>query len=154
MRGVRRSGLGLALAFLLAAATSASAEEVRGVASVVSGNELIVGKRKVRLFGMRAPAPDETCRVNGAKMKCGIVAWARLIEMADGWYVSCDIERRVPRGPDYATCYVSERDLNENMVRSGWARAVRKQTDRYVVDEEDARQSKRGLWADERSAGR
>jgi endonuclease YncB( thermonuclease family) len=33
------------------------------------------------------------------------------------------------------------------MVRSGWAKAIRKQTDRYVVDEEDARASKRGLWA-------
>ncbi|MEC7537992.1 MAG: thermonuclease family protein, partial [Pseudomonadota bacterium] len=82
-----------------------------------------------------------------AKMKCGVVAWSELIRLADGWHVSCDIELKKKNGPDFASCYVGERDVNEGMVRSGWAKAVRQQTDRYVVDEDDAKNFKRGLWA-------
>ncbi|MEM9682616.1 MAG: thermonuclease family protein, partial [Pseudomonadota bacterium] len=50
----------------------------------------------------------------------------------------------------YATCYIGETDVNEAMVRSGWARAVRDQTDRYEVDEVDAKESRRGIWATRR----
>ena len=34
-------------------------------------------------------------------------------------------------------------------MRSGWAKAYVEQTDRYKVDEDDARQSNRGLWVGE-----
>ena len=132
----------------LAAGPTMAAEEVRGFATVKSGNDLIIGRRAIRLFGVRAPKRDAICEVNAAKMKCGVVAWGELVRMADGWHVSCDIEVKVKNGSDYATCYVSERDINEAMVRAGWAKAVKKQTDRYVVDEDDAKQSKRGLWND------
>lgn len=138
----------LVVATALVAGPATAGEEVRGFATVKSGNNLIVGKRAVRLFGVRAPKLDAICEVNGAKMKCGVVAWAELVRMADGWHVSCDIEVTVKNGPDYATCYVSERDINEALVRAGWAKAVKRQTDRYVVDEDDAKQSKRGLWND------
>jgi endonuclease YncB( thermonuclease family) len=48
---------------------------------------------------------------------------------------------------DFATCYSGERDINEDMVQSGWAKVIRKQADRYFVVEEDARASNRDLWA-------
>ena len=86
-------------------------------------------------------------------MKCGVVAWAELIMLADGWHLSCDIELTAKDGASYATCYSGERDINESMVRSGWAKAMRQQTDRYMVDEEDARTSKRGLWAGQSAGG-
>ena len=126
---------------------AAAAEEVRGYASVRSGNEILIGKRAIRLFGIRAPKIDDICQIEEAKMKCGIVAWSQLIQLADGWHLSCDIELKIKGSADFATCYIGERDVNEGMVRSGWAKAVRKQTERYIVDEEDARTSRRGLWA-------
>jgi endonuclease YncB( thermonuclease family) len=134
-------------------AANAAAEEVRGVASIKSGNEIVIGKRIVRLFGVQAPKIDEICQIEEAKMKCGIVAWSQLIQLADGWHVSCDIELKSKQGSDFATCYIGEIDLNEGMVRSGWAKAARKQTDRYIVDEEDARASKRGLWTESNTGG-
>lgn len=133
--------------------TSPIAEEVRGYASVQSGNTILIGKRVLRLFGVSAPKKDEICQIDEAKMKCGVVAWSHLIQLADGWHLSCDIELKSKSGGDFATCYSGERDINEGMVRSGWAKAIRKQTDRYVVDEEDARASKRGLWT-KSSSGR
>ena len=137
-------------------ADAVAAEEIRGQATVVSGNEVVVGKQPVRLVGIAAPGLKDECRINDAKMKCGIVAWAELIRLADGQLISCDRED-VPAGTAeggdktvYATCYIGETDVNEAMVRSGWARAVRDQTDRYEVDETDAKQSRRGIWATRR----
>jgi len=129
-----------------------AAEDVRGYASVKSGNRILIGKQIFRLFGIRAPNIDGICEIETAKMKCGIVAWSQLIQLADGWHLSCDIELKVKGEADFVTCYSGERDINESMVRSGWAKAVRKQTKRYVVDEEDAQSSRRGLWAKSRSS--
>lgn len=151
------------------------AQEIRGNAKVVSGNQIIVGKRTVRLFGIAAPGLEDICTIRDVKMRCGIVAWSELIKLADGQYLSCDIEKLPPDKPvaaeppkpeekpvnaiaadsamtsdpamKYATCYIGETDLNEALVRSGWAKTVLSQTDRYQVDETDARESKRGLWA-------
>jgi len=134
-------------AVMAQAGMALAAEEIRGEAKVVSGNEIQVGKRTVRLFGMAAPGLEETCTVGDAKFRCGVVAWAELIKLADGHQISCDVELKEGETV-FATCYLSEADLNEALVRSGWARAVPQQSDRYVVDEADAQESQRGLWAD------
>ena len=118
---------------------------MRGSASVKSGSELLIGKRIIWLFSIRAPEFDDICQIESAKIKCGVIAWSQLIQLADGWHLSCDIELKEKSGNIYATCYSGERDINEGIVRSGWAKAFRKQTNRCVVDEEDARGSKRGL---------
>ncbi len=96
-----------------------AAEEVRGYASVKSSNEILIGKRIIRLFGIRAPKIDDICQIESAKMKCGVVAWSQLIQLADGWHLSCDIELKAKSGNVYATCYSGERDISEGMVRSG-----------------------------------
>jgi len=156
--GMRKSGSaciavlvrGALLALLSVPALAA--DEIRGEANVISGNEIVVGKKTVRLFGVSAPDLKETCDVNEAKIKCGIVAWAELIKLADGQIVSCDHEDLPEGAPaaeksvEFGSCYIGETDLNEAMVRSGWANAVLEQTDRYEVDEADAKESGRGLW--------
>ncbi len=149
--GVHRS-VGASIVFTLAVAATCSgrialaAEEIRGEAKIISGNEIRVGKRAVRLFGIRAPGLDDLCAVGDAKIRCGVVAWAELIKLADGRHVSCDVESRTGEAI-FATCYISEADLNEALVRSGWAKAAPDQTDRYAVDETDAKESQRGLWS-------
>ena len=40
--------------------------------------------------------------------------------------MSYDIELKAKNGNIYATCYSGERDINEGMVRIGWAKAIRK----------------------------
>ncbi|MGH6913318.1 MAG: thermonuclease family protein [Geminicoccales bacterium] len=156
--GLRLLACGVLAAMLTA---PAAADEIRGQGTVLSGNEVMVGAQAVRLFGIAAPGLKETCEINDAKMKCGIVAWAELIKLADGQQVSCDSEEAAGAPPaktekpvTFATCYIGETDLNEAMVRSGWARAARQQSDRYEVDENDAKESGRGLWSNlARSAG-
>ena len=102
-----------------------AAEEVRGYASVKSSNEILIGKRIIRLFGIRAPKIDDICQIESAKMKCGVVAWSQLIQLADGWHLSCDIELKARSGNFCATCYSGERDINEGMGRKLPASAPR-----------------------------
>jgi len=92
-----------------------AAEEERGYASVKSGNTILIGKRLLRLFGVSAPKIDAICQIDDAKMKCGVVAWSQLIQLADGWHLSCDIELKVKGAADFATCYSGERDINEGI---------------------------------------
>lgn len=142
---------GFALAFF--AVPAFAAEEIRGSADVISGNEIIIGKKTVRLFGMSAPDLKDVCKIDGVNVKCGVIAWAELIALADGRAISCDVEElpvAEPKPPTpalYGTCYIGETDVNEALVRSGWASAVPEQTERYEVDETDARESGRGLWS-------
>ena len=145
--GMRILGVIAGILLVVSPVDVLAAEDVRGYASVKSGNKIQIGKQIFRLFGIRAPDTDAICQIGPVKMQCGIVAWSQLVQLADGWHLSCDIELKVKGEGDYATCYSGERDINESMVRSGWAKAIRRQTKRYVVDEEDAQSSKRGLWA-------
>jgi len=127
------------------------AKEIRGVATVLSGDEITITNQKVRLFGLKAPSRLQTCRVNDAVMRCGIVAWAALIRIAEGTYLSCDIEKKAAaqKGTIFATCYAGEHDIAEDLVRSGWAKSVPEQSVRYKVEEGDAKQAGRGLWGAE-----
>lgn len=61
-----------------------AADEIRGQGTVLSGNEITVGTKTVTLFGITAPGLKDLCEINDAKLKCGIVAWAELIKLADG----------------------------------------------------------------------
>lgn len=137
---------GLIAGLVILAAGAAGAEEIAGIAEVRSGNEIAVGGKIVRLYGVAAPLPDTSCDFGEGKFQCGIIAWAELVRLADGRMLSCDVERTPARGEVYATCYVGEHDINEALVRSGWAE-VSADAERYRVDQDDARRNRRGIWA-------
>lgn len=147
MSFVRSVSLAILAAATPLVATHARAAELNGVAEVRSGNEVVVGGTVVRLFGLHAPANDERCKFSDGKYRCGIIAWAELIKLADGRDLSCDIESGTEDGHPLATCYLGERDVNEALVRTGWAEA-RADIDRYQVDQAEARRARRGLWAE------
>lgn len=132
---------------LLFTAFAAAAEEFNGVAEVRSGSEISLDGTVIRLFGLHAPAPDARCELSEGQYRCGIVAWAELIKIADGRDLSCDVESRAEDGVPLATCYLGERDINEALVLSGWAEA-RANIVRYQVDQAEARRARRGLWAE------
>ena len=56
--------------------STVAAEEVRGFASVKSGNTILIVKGILRLFGVSAPKIDVICKIDDAKMKCGVVTWS------------------------------------------------------------------------------
>ncbi len=121
---------------------------VAGHARVVDGDTLQVGPSRVRLEGIDAPETSQTCVDGaGAIWNCGNVAAAELEKLVRHQVVSCDASGLDKYGRTLAVCYVGELDLNAEMVRRGLAWAFVRYSQRYVADEQAARQRHVGIWA-------
>ena len=139
----------LALLSLLLSVSPAFAEITGKRPQVIDGNTIVLGGARIRLFGIDAPEPEQTCRVEGRPWNCGLEArWA--VANRIGWnWVSCLQRGRDPGGAIAAVCYlggVGGPELNAWLVEQGWALAHRSESLDYMAEEESARRSGRGLW--------
>lgn len=122
---------------------------ISGHARVVSGDGLTVGGRQVRLFGIDAPEPDQTCTRDGESTPCGRAAADALAARVKGKAVHCTARRDGGDGLVLAVCRADGHDLADLMVSDGWAVAVPEETDAYVGEENRASDDHRGLWGGE-----
>ena len=77
---------------------------------------------------------------------CGRVSKEKLITKIDATEIKC-ISSSKDRYKRYiATCYKGKTNLNQWMVRNGFAIAYRRYSKTYVPDEELAKENKLGLW--------
>ena len=117
--------------------------EITGKPRVIDGDTFEIGGQVIRLYGIDAPAEDETCGVNGKPWNCGLEAsFALAFETAEHW-VRCEERGTDKDGAVLAVCFVGPYDLNALMVRKGWARGV---SEGYLRFEAEARAAKTGLW--------
>ena len=132
--------------------------DVSGPVCVTDGDTLVVnGKRErthcvggthVRLFGIDAPELKQTCKhANGRDFLCGRAAASFLLEHVRGRTVECRGNSEDRYGRLIATCFVDGKDLNAMMVGEGWALAYRGYSNKYVPQENVAREARRGIWA-------
>lgn len=139
--------LGGALAVLSPGAAVAQAQ---GEPRVIDGATLEVAGRRIRLHGVRVPAPGQTCSRMGHPYPCGQVARAVLWDLIGGRDVVCT---PVAAGDEAgsaavpATCTVDGVSLNEAMVAAGWALADRAVAAGYGALEDGAKEAGRGLWS-------
>ena len=139
--------------------SSASADAViSGPACVIDGNTLQIGGETknrscwggidVRLHGSIAPKLNETCtNTDGNAWDCGKKAKDALARVIRRHSISCyhidgEFEDRMP----VVTCISGRVDLALEMVILGMAKALHTQSNRYELEEKDAKQAKRGLW--------
>ena len=83
------------------------------------------------------------------RWRCGKDAAFALADRIGAANVRC-----VPRGRDkyqrvIAVCWLGDEDLNDWLVRNGWALAYRRYSQDYVDAENEAREHKRGIWKSE-----
>ena len=138
------------VAFTLAAlfsTTATKAEKLSGIPSIVDGDTIDIEGTRIRLHGIDTPEPAQRCNKAGAATwKCGDAATDRLTELMSG-PVTCS-------GNDYddtnrliAICRNADgTDLNQLMVSEGYAWAFRRYSEDYVVQEEQAKSQKIGIW--------
>lgn len=126
---------------LLALAAVAAAAGPRGIDTA----SISVGGERVRLFGVAAPDPEQTCeelRDDGPRRyPCGQHARAFLQSLVAGREPVC-----VRESAGSATCYVDGTDVGLAMVEAGWAVARRDESVRYLRAQDAARAAGRGLW--------
>jgi endonuclease YncB( thermonuclease family) len=159
-RGPATATLALLCAFLATgsglvadARAQAAPAVVSGSARVVDGDTLVVGRERVRLYGVDAPESKQLCTdARGKEYACGVVAKDALAKRvsAGGGKVSCRVRERDQYGRLVGTCNLgaapSEEDAGEWMVSRGQAVAYKKITPLYVKTEEQARRSRQGIW--------
>jgi endonuclease YncB( thermonuclease family) len=129
--------------------TPALAADLTGLAQVVDGDSLVVQGRQVRLSGIDAPEWGQKCQKGGKDWMAGQAAAAYLKSLAEGRSVSCVSEGVDKYKRQIATCYLDGVDLNDRIVRAGWAIAYRRYSERYVPAEAEAKQAGLGIWQGE-----
>ncbi|WP_375463345.1 thermonuclease family protein [uncultured Methylobacterium sp.] len=123
-------------------------EALTGPAVVLDGDTLRLKDAVVGLFGIAAPAPEQTCEgATGLPVACGADAAQALAGHIGAASVVCE-----PRGLDrhrrpVALCRVGGEDLSAWMVARGHAVADRLSAPDYVPQETKAWATRRGLWA-------
>ena len=143
---------------LLVLLSNSIAEEISGIPKVVDGDTVHINNYKFRLEGIDAPEMRQQCKKESFKISffigltfykdysCGRVSKEKLITKIDTTEIKC-ISSSKDRYKRYiATCYKGKTNLNQWMVRNGFAIAYRRYSKTYVSDEEFAKENKLGLW--------
>jgi endonuclease YncB( thermonuclease family) len=133
---------------LLLLPISAQAADVSGPAKVRDGDKVQVGTSRIRLSGIDAPSLDQLClSPKGERWTCGIAARDALIRYTEGKPWSCSTTGTPDRsGRSLGKCEVGGEDIQQWMVKNGWALAYTRQSRAYEPDEQGARAAKAGLW--------
>lgn len=139
------------LLLLLSLPRAAQATALIGDARVVDGDTLAFDGFGVtaRLDGIDAPESRQACEsAEGDRYECGMAATQALKEKIVGKPIRCEGDQRDCYGRLLVTCFASDgADLNGWLVEQGHALAYRRYSEQYVLQEEMAREGKRGLWA-------
>jgi endonuclease YncB( thermonuclease family) len=131
---------------LVACTTAQAAEDIVGAARVVDGDTIVVQQVKVRLEGIDAPEHGQMCTANGIPWACGDNATAWLADFLAEREVACVSKGHDRYGRLLATCFVGGENLNDRIVREGWALDFRRYTSAYLEAEDDAKRTRAGLW--------
>lgn len=141
------------LAALLTVAGVAKAQEgapIVGVATVVDSDGLRVGTTSVMLWGIESLERPQTCSIGGQLWQCYPAAVRALETIVSVAEVTCQpVGNPDPYGRVLATCFVDGVNVNEALVRAGFALAKRDETEDYVAAEDVARAEAVGLWQGE-----
>lgn len=139
------------------AAKGAKAPTVQGTAVVLDGRTIEIKGKKIRLFGIDAPNPNQTCWYAKGEFPCGRYAKQTLGLNIKNQDLTCHQRGIDAKGRIQAVCYDAKgQDIGRFLLRHGWATidpALAKDTatkdktlKEYLPAEVEARRLKLGLW--------
>ena len=143
---------------LLVLLSNSIAEEISGIPKVVDGDTVHIDNYNLRLEGIDAPEMRQQCKKESFKISsiigftfykdysCGKVSKEKLKSKIRGSKIKCIFTTKDKYKRYIATCYKEKTNLNQWMVRNGYAIAYRRYSKKYVPDEEFAKENKLGLW--------
>ncbi len=137
---------------LLAAITFAARNlgllpEETGRFTAIDGDSLRKDGTDYRLHAIDAPELFQTCwGRDGAEYACGRAARDELRRLIGNATVTCQVLDTDRYGRSVSECSAGNVNLNDAMVRSGWAVAYTRHGLDHLATQEDARAAKRGIW--------
>ncbi len=114
---------------------------------VIDGDTIILNGEKIRFSGIDAPEMKQMCSKDGQKIFCGMLAKMILIKRIGNETSNCIKEGKDRYDRTLAECFVNGESLSSFLVRSGYAFAYRKYSEKFIKDEEHAKQNMLGIWS-------
>ena len=113
---------------------------------VVDGDTIVLNGEKIRFSGIDTPELKQTCMNGDEEVFCGKTAKMLLIKKIGNETPACISEGKDAYKRTLAECFVNGESLSAYLVRSGYAFAYRKYSDKFIKDEEFAKENKLGMW--------
>ncbi len=126
---------------------AAASGDIEGRGTAVTGDTLRVGSTTVRLTGIEAPEPDQTCTDgDGREWSCGRAARQALSGVLRTGRVVCDVSSSA-EGLSSGDCKIGDVDVAAELVRAGHVFATSGLFASYGGIENKARAAKAGIWS-------
>jgi endonuclease YncB( thermonuclease family) len=139
--------LGLSLLIVLFAALVLGGRPARAD-QVIDGDTLVVEGQHMRLYGIDAFEPSQTCLDRqGRPWHCGTAAKAALAELVQGEAIACTVVADEAKDGYVARCTGRDGiDLGGYLVRAGLALADPQAGKAYLADQAAAKAAAIGAW--------
>jgi len=116
--------------------------------SVHDGDTLRLDGQKIRLWGIDAPELQQQCQSGQGAYTCGQSAREALQALVAGRTVECEARYTDRYRRTVSICFADGVELNEAMVRAGWALDyVRYSKGHYAEDQAIAQRESSGIWS-------
>ena len=126
---------------------SPKAQKLSGYVTVIDGDTLKMGDRRLRLHCIDAPESHQECQNNMAETyQCGHLATKCLIELINEQNVICEVKDTDRYGRAVANCFVQRINLNEQLVLEALVIAYQKYSSDYILATKVAKRNVVGLW--------
>ncbi|MDA8937321.1 thermonuclease family protein [Candidatus Pelagibacter sp.] len=114
---------------------------------IVDGDTIHLNGEKIRFTGIDTPELKQICLKKDIEDYCGVTAKQILIDKIGNNNVECISEGKDQYKRTLAECFVNNESLSSYLVRSGYAFAYRKYSEKFISDEDYARINKIGMWS-------
>ena len=130
-------------------------KEISGNAQIIDGDTIKINSKKIRLHGIDAPELKQMCKKPYLTIifftftkdyPCGKISTQKLQKKINNKVITCKI-LDVDRYKRFiGECYKRNLNLNSWLVSNGYAVAYRKYSKKYISNEINAKNEKKGLW--------
>ena len=114
---------------------------------ITDGDTIKINGEKIRFSGIDTPELKQNCIKENIKNSCGLKAKEILVEKIGNNKVSCLREGKDQYNRTLAECFVNNESLSSFLVRSGYAFAYRRYSNKFIKDEDYAKAKKLGMWS-------
>ena len=114
---------------------------------IVDGDTIVLNGEKIRFSGIDTPELKQTCMNGNQKVFCGMFAKMLLVKKIGNEIPQCIREEKDTYKRTLAECFINGESLSVFLVRSGYAFAYRKYSDKFIKEEEFAKKNKLGMWS-------
>ena len=114
---------------------------------IVDGDTIVLNGEKIRFSGIDTTELKQTCMYEDEKVFCGKSAKMLLVKKIGNQTLECIREGKDVYKRTLAECFINGESLSAFLVRSGYAFAYLKYSDKFIKDEEFAKKNKLGMWS-------